>query len=93
MQPALDGVPSGCAGTLRIQVSISVDQYLRGVFVEAIDLDTGVSARKVLERDEMTHGDGVLEAYEAEVERHREADDVLRNTQSDWLFAGLWYVV
>jgi hypothetical protein len=83
----LDGFPPSPAGTLRIELSVVVDKSLRNIVIEPVEPVSGVRAKEVVERGVMLYENGVLEAYDAAEEEHREEDETLR-TKLDWIVEG-----
>lgn len=59
-----NGIPPAPTGTPRIQLSVSMNKHLTEIMAEAVERLSGAHARRPVERDLSTYGDGALEQLE-----------------------------
>ncbi|KAF8707504.1 heat shock protein 70 family, partial [Rhizoctonia solani] len=74
----LEDIPPAPAGTVLIEVTISVEDYPNRVRVEAVEAISGKKASTLVQRDEPVYAEGVLDEYQAAKERFAEEDAKLR---------------
>ncbi|CAE6480888.1 unnamed protein product [Rhizoctonia solani] len=74
----LEDIPPAPAGTVLIEVTISVEDYPNRVRVEAVEVTSGKKVSTLVQRDEPVYAEGVLDEYQAAKERFAEEDAKLR---------------
>ncbi|GAB1525386.1 hypothetical protein RhiTH_008546 [Rhizoctonia solani] len=74
----LEDIPPAPAGTVLIEVTISVEDYPNRVRVEAVEAISGKKASTLVQRDEPIYAEGVLDEYQAAKERFAEEDAKFR---------------
>ncbi|KAH7333712.1 heat shock protein 70kD, peptide-binding domain-containing protein [Rhizoctonia solani] len=74
----LKGIPPAPAGTIPIEVTVTVERNQNSILVEAIEAISGSKAVSMVERDELVYPEEVLSNHQAAGEKYNEEDAKFR---------------